>query len=241
VRDRQNPFHRKALAIALSVGGLAALAQPFSGDIAARSVARLQPIKAAAYEGLFETQAGAPLAIGGIPDAKERRLRYAIEIPYLLSLMDYHDPHAVVLGLDSFPEKDWPRPLSAVHFAFQIMVGAGFAMAGLTLWAGFLLWRKRTLYDSDLFLYALGAAAPSGVIAVESGWVVTEVGRQPWIIYHVLRTAEAATPMKGLLAMFSAFTLIYIFLAVSVAYMLWLEVMKSPTVGELAATAAAAG
>jgi cytochrome d ubiquinol oxidase subunit I len=96
LRDRKNPFHKKALAIAFAVGALAALAQPLSGDLAAREVARLQPIKMAAFEGLFETKRGAPLAIGGIPDVKARRLRYAIELPDMLSLMTYHDPHALV-------------------------------------------------------------------------------------------------------------------------------------------------
>lgn len=106
LRDRTNPFHQKALAIAFAVGSLAALAQPLSGDLAAREVARLQPIKMAAFEGLFETKRGAPLAIGGIPDVKAGRLRYAIELPDMLSLMTYHDPHALVRGLDSFPRSD---------------------------------------------------------------------------------------------------------------------------------------
>jgi cytochrome bd ubiquinol oxidase subunit I len=240
LRDRYNPFHRKGLAIALTLGGICAIAQPFTGDIAARASARLQPVKAAAYEGLFKTQAGAPLAIGGIPDAKKRELRYAIEIPYLLSLMDSHQLHATVPGLDSFPEKDWPQPLMAVHFAFDVMVGLGLAMAALALWAGFQLWRKHTIYDTDLFLYAVGAATPLGIIAVECGWVVTEVGRQPWIIYNVMRTADAVTPAHGLLAWFSVFTLIYIFLAITVAYMIWQQVMKSPSEEELKTSAAAA-
>ncbi|HJU29233.1 MAG TPA: cytochrome ubiquinol oxidase subunit I, partial [Candidatus Binataceae bacterium] len=238
LRDRTNPFHRKGLAIALALGGLAAIVQPLSGDFAAREVARLQPLKMAAFEGLFRTQRGAPLAIGGIPDVKEHRLRYGIEIPDLLSLLTYHDPNAVVRGLDSFPQKDWPSPLAVVHIAFQIMVGAGLAMAGLALWAAFLLWRKRTIFETRLFLYALGAATPLGVIAVEAGWVVTEVGRQPWIIYNIFRTADAVTPMQGLIVTFSVFTALYLFLAITVAYMMWLQVMRSPTEKELAAAAA---
>lgn len=238
LRDRANPFHRKGLGIALALGGMAAIVQPLSGDFAAREVARLQPLKMAAFEGLFRTQRGAPLAIGGIPDIKEHRLRYGIEIPDLLSLMTYHNRDAVVRGLDSFPQKDWPSPLAVVHIAFQIMVGAGFAMAGLALWAAFLLWRKRTIFETRLFLYALGAATPLGVIAVEAGWVVTEVGRQPWVIYNILRTADAVTPMRGIIVTFSVFTAIYFFLAMTVAYMMWLQVMQSPTEEELAAAAA---
>jgi cytochrome bd ubiquinol oxidase subunit I len=241
LRDPNNPFHKKALAIALAVGALAALAQPISGDFAAREVARLQPIKFAASEGLFESQRGAPLAIGGIPDVKTRRLRYAIDLPDLLSLMTYHDPHALVRGLDSFPQHDWPDPLSPVHLAFQVMVGAGFAMVAVVLWAGWLLWRRHTIYDTVWFLRALVAASPLGVIAVEAGWVVTELGRQPWIIYGVMRTAAAVTPMPGLAASFFLFTILYFFLAVIVAYLLWEQVIESPKLAEATAFAAAGG
>jgi cytochrome d ubiquinol oxidase subunit I len=221
LRDRKNPFRKKALAIAFAVGAVAALLQPLSGDLAAREVAGLQPIKMAAFEGLFETKREAPLAIGGIPDVEARRLRYAIELPDMLSLMTYHDPHALVRGLDSFPRSDWPSPLIAVHLAFQVMVGAGMAMVALALWAGWLLWRQRTIFDSYWFLQSLVAASPLGVIAVEAGWTVTEVGRQPWVIYGVMRTADAVTPMPGLVIPFVLFTILYIFLAVTVAYLLW--------------------
>jgi cytochrome d ubiquinol oxidase subunit I len=239
LRDRWNPFHRCALAIALSVGGLAAIALPLSGDISARAVARLQPIKMAAFEGLFETQRGAPLAIGGIPDVEARRLRYAIELPDMLSLMTFHDPHALVRGLDSFPRNDWPSPLIVVHLAFQVMVGAGFAMASLALWAVWLLSRHGTIYDSVWFLRALVAATPLGVIAVEAGWTVTEVGRQPWVIYGVMRTVDAVTPMPGLAIPFILCTILYLFLAVTVAYLLWQQVMQSPKIEEATALAAA--
>jgi cytochrome bd ubiquinol oxidase subunit I len=241
LRDRHNSFHKKALAIALGVGALAALAQPISGDFAAREVARLQPIKFAASEGLFESQRGAPLAIGGIPDVKTHRLLYAIDLPDLLSLMTYHDPRALVRGLDSFAQHDWPDPLIPVHLAFQVMVGAGFAMVAIVLWAGWLLWRRHTIYDTVWFLRALVAASPLGVIAVEAGWVVTELGRQPWIIYGVMRTAAAVTPMPGLAASFFLFTILYFFLAVIVAYLLWEQVIESPKLEEATAFAAAGG
>jgi cytochrome d ubiquinol oxidase subunit I len=239
LRDHGNPFHKKAIAISLAVGAIATLAQPISGDLAAREVARLQPIKLAAFEGLFEGQRGAPLAIGGIPDLEAHRLRYAIELPYMLSLMAYRDPHAMVRGLDSFPRSDWPSPLIAVHLAFQVMVGAGFAMLAVTLWAGWLLWRRRTIYESDWFLLTLAAASPLGVIAVEAGWTVTEVGRQPWIIYQVMRTADAVTPMPALVVPFILFTILYLFLAVTVAYLLWRQVIQSPKFEQVVALAAA--
>ncbi|MBV8358556.1 MAG: cytochrome ubiquinol oxidase subunit I, partial [Deltaproteobacteria bacterium] len=238
-RDRDNPFHKKALAIALTVGALGALVQPLSGDFAAREVARLQPIKMAAFEALFETQREAPLALGGIPDVKERRLRYGIELPDMLSLMTYHDPHALVRGLDSFPQENWPGALIAVHLAFQIMVGAGFAMAALALWAGWLLWRRGTIYSSDWFLRAVVAASPLGFIAVEAGWMVTELGRQPWVIYGVMRTADAVTPMPGLVVPFALFTMLYLFLAVTVVYLLSRHVLTSPEIKEATALAAA--
>lgn len=241
LRDRKNTFHKKALAIALTVGALGALLQPLSGDFAAREVARLQPIKLAASEGLFESQRGAPLAIGGVPDVKAHRLRYAIDLPDLLSLMAFHDSHALVRGLDSFPRDDWPYPLIAVHLAFQVMVGAGFAMTALSLWAGWLLLHYRTIYSSDWFLCALVAASPLGFIAVECGWVVTELGRQPWIIYGVMKTADAVTPMPGLAASFVLFTILYCFLAIIVAYLLWEQVIESPKLDEANAFAAASG
>jgi cytochrome d ubiquinol oxidase subunit I len=239
LRDPDNPFHRRAIAIAFSIGAIAALGQPISGDFAARAVAKLQPIKLAAFEGLFPTESHAPIAIGGIPDVKGRKLLYAFDLPDLLSIMTYHNPDAVVRGLDSFPEKDWPDPLIAVHLAFQAMVGLGFAMVGMALWAGLLLWRRRTIFNSKLFLLALVATAPFGLIAVEAGWIVTEVGRQPWIIYRVMLTAQAVTPMPGLIGTFSMFTVLYFILAGTVVYMMWRQVLSSPTTEELAAAAAA--
>ena len=241
LRDRKNLFHKKAIAISLAVGSLATLAQPISGDLAGREVARLQPVKLAAFEGLFKGRRGAPLAIGGFPDVKAGRLRYAIELPDMLSVMAYRDPHAYVRGLDSLPRSDWPSPMIAIHLAFQVMVAAGSAMAAVALWACWLLWRRRTIFDSDWFLRTLVAAAPLGVIAVEAGWTVTEVGRQPWIIYHVMRTAEAVTPMPGLVVPFLLFTILYLFLAVTVAYLLWRQIIRSPRLEEEDVALAAAG
>jgi cytochrome d ubiquinol oxidase subunit I len=240
LRDRGNLFHQRAITIAFAVGAIAAVIQPLSGDVSAVAVERLQPLKMAAFEGLFQTGSHAPLAIGGIPDIKNRKLIYAIELPSVLSLMTFHSVDGVIRGLDSFPEKDWPAPLIAVHLAFQVMVGAGFAMAGLALWGGLLIWRKRTVFTSIWFMRAMVAAAPLGLIAVEAGWVVTEVGRQPWIIYGVMRTADAVTPMPGLTVTFALYTALYIFLGSTVAYLLWRQVMQSPTRSEVVALTAAA-
>lgn len=231
LRDKQNVFHRRALAIALAVGGATAFLQPLSGDLLGQVVAQNQPIKLAAMEGQFQTERGAPLRIGGWPDEASQTTRWALEIPYGLSLIAYHDPNATVRGLSSFPRDEWP-PVAVVHIAFQIMVGAGMAMMLLALWAGWLAWRRRSLPDGRWFLRAVVIAAPLGFIAIETGWIVTEVGRQPWIIYGVMRTAEAVTPMPGLVVPFVTFTLLYIFLAVIVVWLIWRQVAASPRVYE---------
>jgi cytochrome bd ubiquinol oxidase subunit I len=192
-------------------------------------VARNQPIKLAAMEGQFQTERGAPLRIGGWPDEASGTTCWAIEIPYGLSLIAYHDPQATVRGLSSFPRDEWP-PVAIVHFAFQIMVGAGMAMMLVALWAGWLAWRRRALPDGKWFLRAVLLAAPLGFIAIETGWIVTEVGRQPWIIYGVMRTAEAVTPVPGLVVPFVTFTLLYIFLAVIVVWLMLRQVTSSPRV-----------
>jgi cytochrome d ubiquinol oxidase subunit I len=233
LRDPQNLFHRRAIAIAMAVGGAAAILQPASGDYLAKVVARTQPAKLAAFEGQFETQKGAPLRIGGLPDERAGVTRYAIEIPYLLSLLAYGDPHATVKGLNDFPEDERP-PVAIVHLAFQTMVACGFAMMAVALWAAYRAWRGRRngtdWLGSRRFLRAMVAASPLGFIAIETGWIVTEVGRQPWIIYGVMRTADAVTPMPGLVVPFVAFTLLYVFLAAISVFLLLRQVAASPRI-----------
>jgi len=229
--DPRNVFHRRALAVALLVGAPAALLQPLSGDLNARVVARWQPVKLAAMEGLFSTQSGAPLRIGGWPDESTGETQYAIEIPKGLSLLAFHDLNAEVKGLDAFPRADWP-PVAPVHIAFQIMVGLGTYMALVAVWALVLMARRRDLTGHRWLLRALVAAAPMGFICTEAGWVVTEVGRQPWVIHGVLRTADAVTPMPGLVVPFVTFTLLYCFLGAIVARLLYQQVLKSPTTSE---------
>jgi cytochrome d ubiquinol oxidase subunit I len=223
-----NAFHRKALGIALWVGGVAAVVQPFSGDLSAKQVAVLQPVKLAAMEGQWQTQRGAPLRLGGWPDEADHTTRGAIEIPGGLSFLAYDDVNAEVRGLDDFAE-DLRPPVPIVHVAFQIMVLCGTAMAGVALLAGLLAWRRRRLPDSRWFLRLVTLAAPLGLIAVEAGWTVTEVGRQPWVIQGVLRTSAAVTPMPGLIVPLLAFTTLYAFLGVVVAVLLRRQVFQSPS------------
>ena len=174
----------------------------------------------AAAELHFKTQTHAPLHIGGIPDMNTGEVRYGLEIPSGLSLLAFHDPAAEVKGLNDFPREDWP-PVAKTHYAFEVMVGAGSAMALLAVVAGFLAWRKKGLPDSRLFLWAFVASGPLGFIALEAGWLVTELGRQPWIMHGIMRTRDAVTPFPHLLPPFWTFTALYLFLGVAVVYLLF--------------------
>ncbi len=225
--DRENAFHRRALSIALLVGAPAALLQPISGDISARSVAQYQPAKLAAMESHFQTARRVPLLIGGWPDVETGETSYAIRIPGGLSLLAFHDVNAEVKGLEEFPRDEWPN-VPIVHAAFQIMVGLGTYLALLSVWAGWTAWRRRDVTGNLWLLRALALAAPMGFIAIEAGWIVTEVGRQPWIVYGVLRTADAVTPMPGLMYPFLLFTLLYCFLGAIVAWLLYRQIIRSP-------------
>ncbi len=227
LRNRENAFHRKALEIALVVGGIAAVLQPLSGDMNARFVARNQPVKLAALEGQFETERGAPLRIGGIPDVASRTTRYAIEIPKGLSLLAYHDPDARVQGLAAFPRDEWPDPVP-VHLAFQAMVAGGTALALLSVAAAWLFRKKREGIFGRRFLIAVALCGPVGLLCVEAGWGVTEMGRQPWAIRGVMRTAEAVTPVGGLLLPFAFFSLLYLGLGAASVWLLGREVAASP-------------
>jgi cytochrome d ubiquinol oxidase subunit I len=231
LRHPRNAFHRRALAVALLVGAPAAVAQPISGDFSGQYVAQWQPPKLAAMEAQFRTEKGAPLRIGGIPDEMARETRHAIEIPYGLSLLAFHDPHAVVKGLEEFPQRNWP-PVMVVHVAFQVMVALGTFMALVALWAAITMWRKGTAADNRWLLGAITIAGPMGFICIEAGWTVTEVGRQPWIIYGVQRTADAVTPMPGLIVPFIVCTLLYCVLGAIVIWLLRLHVLRSPATSE---------
>jgi cytochrome d ubiquinol oxidase subunit I len=188
-------------------------------------VARTQPAKLAALEGQFATEVGAPLRIGGIPDVSARVTRYALEIPGGLSWAAYGDRSVRVTGLDDIPRELWP-PVTAVHLAFQVMVAIGSWLALLALWAGVLWWRRR-LFESRLFRRAVALSAVLGFVAIEAGWLVTELGRQPWIIQGVMKTSEAVTPMPGLGVPFVLFTLLYLGLAAVVVALIRRTVLET--------------
>jgi cytochrome d ubiquinol oxidase subunit I len=187
------------------------------GDWAAHFVAENQPVKLAAMEGVFETERGVPLHLGGI--VVDGEMRYAIEIPYGLSLLAHWDPNSEIQGLNAVPEADRP-PVNIVHWAFQIMVTMGLALLALGLWAAFFWWRRRDLPRTPWFLRASALSGLAAVIALECGWTVTEVGRQPWVVYGVLRTSDAVNPAPGILWGFVGVTLVYVVLTIATVYVL---------------------
>jgi cytochrome d ubiquinol oxidase subunit I len=209
LRHKGNEFHRGAIRIALLFGVVAAILQPLSGDISAKNVAKLQPAKLAAMESLFKTSQPAALVIGGIPDEEKEEVKYGIHIPHLLSFLAHGDPNAEVEGLDKTSKENWP-PVAIVHFAFQIMVFMGMLMMGAGILFLIFNFRWRENLDKRWWLKLLVWLTPVGFIAVEAGWIVTEVGRQPWIIYGIMKTKDAVTPMPGVQYPFFLITLIYL-------------------------------
>ncbi len=211
--EKTSDFHRQALAVILPVAVIASLAQPLVGDLIAKSVAERQPEKLAAMEAHFETEKGAGLLLGGIPDQENQTVRFGLEIPKALSFLAHGDFDAEVTGLSEFPRDEQP-PVLIVHLAFQVMVGLGTLLALVSaLWLVFRKLRPAWV-ESPRFLRLLVALIPAGFIALEAGWVVTEVGRQPWILYRVIRTADAVTPVPGLSVTFFFILALYAVLGI---------------------------
>jgi cytochrome d ubiquinol oxidase subunit I len=208
LRGRAQALNLKAVKISLVFGASAALLQPFAGHFAGQRVAQLQPAKLAALEGHFKTGPRAPLYIGGIPDMETQTMRAGIPLPGMLSFIAFNDVDAVVAGLDQIPREDWPH-VPIVHIAFQIMVAIGVVMAfaGLLF---FVFWKRH--HFPRWYLRLLVLFIPLGMIAIEAGWVVTEVGRQPWIIYGIMRTRDAVTPVPGMVYHFYLFLVLYLVL-----------------------------
>jgi cytochrome d ubiquinol oxidase subunit I len=187
------------------------------GDWIANVVADEQPVKLAAMEGLTETGTAVPLAIGGIYIDGE--LKGAIEIPYGLSLLTQHDPNGEVIGLDSVPEELRP-PVNITHLSYNAMVGIGFALLGLAAWFGFVWWRRRDLPRGRLFYLAVALSGIGAVVAMETGWIATEVGRQPWIVYQIQLTKDAVSTASGLQWSLYAVFAVYAVLTVLTVYVL---------------------
>lgn len=219
LRHREMDFHAKATRIAMAFGAVAALLQPLSGDISAKNVAKLQPAKLAAMESLFKTTHAAPLLIGGIPDEKNEQLHYAVEIPGLLSFLAFDDFNAEVTGLDKFPIEERP-PVAIVHISFQVMVFIGSVLAFVGALFLIFSFARKSVLEKKWWLKTLVWMTPLGFIAVEAGWTVTEVGRQPWIIYGILKTKDSLTPMPGIQYTFYMISFVYIFLSFMVFWLM---------------------
>jgi len=222
LRNPSMRVHAEAVKIAVLFGIGASLLQPLAGHFLAEQTARLQPVKLAAMESHFETQPYAPLLIGGWPDIENKSVAFAIKIPGALSILAHGAPSAVVQGLEDFPRSEWP-PVRIVHCAFQVMVGIGMFLLGVSGWILFARWKHGDWVHNKKLLRVVSLCTPLGVLALEAGWVVTEVGRQPWIIYRVMKTAEAVTPMRGLQYPFFVFLSLYLFLS---AMLVWLMVRQ---------------
>lgn len=211
-------YHRYGLRVSLSVAVVAAILQLPSGHFVAQSVAKFQPIKLAAMEALYHTERGAPLLLGGLPDRAQQVVHGAIPFPKMLSLVAYDDLNATVRGLDEFPVDQWPNE-TVTHLAFDLMVSCGTILLGVSgLWALWLLRARRakakTPSDSKnphpWLLQLTAYCAPLGFVALEAGWFVTEVGRQPWVVRGLLRTAEAVTPASGVRLSYWLFSVLYL-------------------------------
>ncbi len=227
LRKQNIIFHGRSFKIAAIFGSVAAVLQPLSGDISAKFVAKSQPAKLAAMESHFHTEKSAPLIIGGIPDTRNQKVDYAIKIPGFLSFMAHGDFQSEVKGLDQIPKENQP-PVAITHYAFQLMVALGMIMMGIAFAYFFFLWRKKKLIPKKWLLKLFALATPIGFIAVEAGWTVTEVGRQPWIINGVMRTADAVTPMPGIAYTFYLFTAVYVSLSFIVVFMLYRQIKMVP-------------
>ncbi len=223
LKGKHIQFHTKAFRIAAIFAAVSAILQPLSGDFSAKDVAKRQPAKLAAMEAHFKTEEKAALIIGGVPDEQTETVKYAIKIPGALSFLAHGDFNTEVTGLDKIPKNERP-PVAVVHYSFQVMVMLGVAMMLIALLYLFILWRRKNWLQKRWLLKMFVLAIPAGFIAVEAGWIVTEVGRQPWIMYGFMRTADAVTPMPGIIYSFYIFTAVYLSLSIIVIILLYRQV-----------------
>jgi cytochrome d ubiquinol oxidase subunit I len=217
LRGRWGRYERTALAIPLAIAALASPVQVLIGDWAARDIATSQPVKLAAIEGLAKTTKGAPEHLLGW--YTEGQVKYGIAIPKMLSLLAFHNPDATVKGLDTVPANRQP-PVNVVRVSFQLMVGIGTLLAALGTIYLFVRVRHRRLPESVWFYRALLLAGPASLVALIAGWVTTEVGRQPWVVYKVMLTSQAVTGASGIPIGYATLALVYLGVAVAVVWIL---------------------
>lgn len=219
LKGRRDRYTRTALVVPLAFAALAAPIQVVVGDWAGRKVAESQPVKLAAFEGVYKTEEGAAFHLGGFYDSDSGEVRYGIKIPYLLSVLAHHNPTAEVVGLESVPPEDRP-PVNVVRTSFQTMIAIGTFLAALGSFFVFVWLRKRRLPETKWFFRAVMAAGPLSVVALIAGWVTTEVGRQPWIVYGFMRTEDAVTSADNLELGYAALIFVYVLLFGSVIWLL---------------------
>ncbi len=229
LRGRRDPYVKSALSLAMALGTLAAVLQPLSGDRAAKAVAVNNPAKLAAMEAHFETARGAPLLIGGVPDPAHERVDFALRVPRALSFLAHGDLDAEVIGLHDVPLDERPNVLIC-HFAFQVMVFGGMGCLGAGALYQLVRWRTRRRARAAggasrplpprWLLWVVALASPLGVLALEAGWIVTEAGRQPWVVYRILRTRDAVTPVADVALTFWGFGALYVGLALGLIVLL---------------------
>jgi cytochrome d ubiquinol oxidase subunit I len=233
LKNRGRAFHHQAVKTALIFGSAAALLQPLSGDFSAKDVAKRQPLKLAAMEALYKTSKPADLVIGGLPNDNEQRVNYAIHVPKGLSFLAKGDWNAEVEGLNTVVPEDRP-PVLVTHIAFQLMVMIGFFLAFVALLYVVFSAGWRRVLMKNWWLRVVAFTTPLGFIAVEAGWTVTETGRQPWIIYGIMRTKDAVSSMPGLRYSFLVVTVVYLFLSLIIV---WLMRRQINTIDEFYPTA----
>lgn len=221
LRGKRDDYHRKGLLLGMAMGLIAIPLQIISGDANARLLVTTQPVKLAAMEGVFHTASHVPLHIGGIPDPNTQKYYFSIDIPDGLSLLATYNPNGVIRGLDSYPRQDWPNLIPVIHLAFDGMVGSGFfaLFIAVLFWFVYFL-RKRVIPENRWLLRGVVLAGILSFLAVELGWIVTEEGRQPWVIYGYLRTSQAVTTAPFLNISFLVFSCIYVVLAVTMIVLL---------------------
>jgi cytochrome d ubiquinol oxidase subunit I len=210
-------YERTALVIPLTIAVFASLIQAPVGDWSGRVVAETQPVKLAAFEGLGHTTKAAPVHLLGIYQNGE--VHDGIRIPDMLSALAFHDPNATVTGLDSVPAGDRP-PVNVVRFSFQTMVGIGSLLLALSVVFLYIRIRRRRLPESPWFYRAVVVAGPLSLVALIAGWVTTEVGRQPWVVYHIMRTSQAVTGAGGIPIGYATLATVYLALGIAVAWVL---------------------
>jgi cytochrome bd ubiquinol oxidase subunit I len=233
LRDRRNEGARVMFSMAMWMAALVAPLQVVAGDLHGINTLKYQPAKVAAMEGHFETQRGAPLILFGMPDMAAEVTRYAIEIPKLGSFILTHDWNGTVKGLKEWPKADWPNA-RLVFWSFRIMVGIGFAMLGIGLWSLVARWRSGLVNAGNLQRAAV-VMGPSGFIAVLAGWITTEVGRQPYTVYGLLRTADSASPIAAAAvgASLVAFVIVYFAVFGAGVFYILRHMAKSPSLAPM--------